>query len=524
MQTLFGPAKLNLATTVHYNPLQYRSSSRTLLVRWAGCLQQSAAAACIPVSASAPPCSSMHVQPSSVVQHAGILVWQQHMSGPNRLLCSGSARTSRTSLHVAWTHSSSSSSVHSSHMFTPPHGLSSNTPNSSSMAVYLPPGVPHMLLPGHRLQHVRCAAFGSSKGGSSSSKPKTQYVCQNCGAGEGGPLCAQAQHLVLLTAPRRVCLLDPVPLVTSSLLSFKAPPVPTSLLHPSTLAHHPVPNNNPTVYPQWLGKCRGCGEFGTIQEQTLAAAPASTADYAAALLRGRSNGSSGGTAAGSTGSRRAGGGGRPASAAVDIDNDFAAAAADPFNHLGPDYATDFANDGADDGFGYSLPTNGRGSSRALVDSLRQQSAAGLWVGQQQQQQHGSNEPQRLADIQCSAEDMRLPLFGATGEEVRAGGRVCACVCVCAKQRRDPYTPYDPAGAVRWCSWCRRWHPLGGGQGRGDRGGEGGVCFGRRREGTPASVLRWFVVMAVVKGRGRPVWRELPLCATSPAAHACWGQG
>lgn len=66
----------------------------------------------------------------------------------------------------------------------------SNAANSRNVLQH--PQRPQLPLQRHQLQHVRCAAFGSSNRGSSSScnisskgggKPKTQWVCQNCGEG-----------------------------------------------------------------------------------------------------------------------------------------------------------------------------------------------------------------------------------------------------------------------------------------------------------------------------------------------------
>jgi hypothetical protein len=146
------------------------------------------------------PCSSSILQPVDSLQ-------QQHMARADSLLCGGRLRGRRTSLPAAWANSSRGI-AHSSRMLSPTHALSSNpttnSNNSSSRAALLPPGLARMLPAGpHSLQHVRCAAFGSSKGGSSSSsKPKTQHICQNCGAGERAPTCVlkqhPAQHLVLV--------------------------------------------------------------------------------------------------------------------------------------------------------------------------------------------------------------------------------------------------------------------------------------------------------------------------------------
>jgi hypothetical protein len=65
----------------------------------------------------------------------------------------------------------------------------------------------------------------------------------------------------------------------------------------------------------------------------------------------------------------------------------------------------------------------------MVPKLQQKTA---WV----QQQGDSHIPKRLSHMKFEAKDMRLPLFGATGEEVQttkwdrnALGCVCLCVCV-----------------------------------------------------------------------------------------------
>ena len=176
-----------------------------------------------------------------------------------------------------------------------------------------------------------------------------------------------------------------------------------------------------SVYLQHYGQCHNCKAWGTLEQETVtptsaAAGEPSAKAYADKLLRqGRSSSSSSSRYTPPAAAAAAAGGGGSYNDSYN-DDSFAEAAADPFNHIGPDYDSDFGEGDIDDGTSL-FDAGGR------VRQQRLSSASGTWV----QPQGRGHAPVRLSDLQFEEKELRLPLFGATGEEVSA------CIFVgCAK--------------------------------------------------------------------------------------------
>jgi hypothetical protein len=200
-----------------------------------------------------------------------------------------------------------------------------------------------------------------------------------------------------------------------------------SLLDSLQLAAFPLPLTTPpprvpAVYLQWQGKCRNCDQFGTVVEHTVQPAPTSTAAHVQALLQGGSGSSSSSSSAGRRTTRSSNNGSSSswsaaaaAAAAVappaGLSDDFADAAADPYNTIGPDYDNDFGPDS--DEFDGPGP---RARGLQSLAQLAQLAQSGAWVSEKQG--GGAHVPRRLSDMQFEARDLRVPLYGATGEEVR----------------------------------------------------------------------------------------------------------
>lgn len=196
---------------------------------------------------------------------------------------------------------------------------------------------------------------------------------------------------------------------------------------------------------------------------SAAAAASSTAAYIDAKLRGAAAGGGGGgrtTSRNNPGGTNNGSGGSSsyggrvpqappfaASAAAGIDAEFADAFDDPYNHIGPDIYDNYSGSDDEDDSDDGLSFVGRSNNHSRRGSSRGSSGGGRWGGAAAERQDvwvdgqsdegASPVAVRLSDMQFSERDLRLPLFGRTGEEVReGGGGVCVfggrersgCVC------------------------------------------------------------------------------------------------
>jgi len=169
------------------------------------------------------------------------------------------------------------------------------------------------------------------------------------------------------------------------------------LFAPHTASAHPSPPSRPSfcpaVYYQSFGKCKSCGQFGTIEEEIIHTAKSGT-EAINELIRNSSKSSS---SSGSSRHSSRGSSGFAAGSSYD-DESFAA-----HNYLGPDYNAADVNDVNDDLLF---------ESSDLVQKVKRQSQSGAWVQPQE-----NSQPRRLSEMRCEARDLRMPLFGETGEEV-----------------------------------------------------------------------------------------------------------
>jgi hypothetical protein len=190
----------------------------------------------------------------------------------------------------------------------------------------------------------------------------------------------------------------------------------------------------PAVYLQWQGKCRNCNEFGTVVEQVIQPPPTSTAAHVQALLQGSSSSSSAGGRRTARSTSNTSGWSAPAAAVAPpagVSDDFADAAADPYNTIGPDYDAGFGSDDDDTAFGDTGPAGPwASSSSSRLAGLAQLAQSGAWVSGGQGGGGGRHVPRRLSDMMFEARDLRVPLYGVTGEEVSTPVPVyCEMCCV-----------------------------------------------------------------------------------------------